>query len=43
MESYRKLTSPKESLVSFLEQSPWAKVKTELPVRASGKMRNFDL
>jgi len=43
MESYRKLTSPKESLVSFMEQSPWASVKTELPARSPGKMRKLDL
>ena len=43
MESYLKLTSPKESLVSFMEQSPWASVKTELPKRSSGKIRKLDL
>ena len=47
MDSYRKLSSPKESLVSFLEQSPWAKltakVKLELPERRHEKMREFQL
>ena len=43
MESYRKLTSPKESLVSFMEQSPWATVKTALPRRTPEKMRKPDL
>jgi prevent-host-death family protein len=42
MESYRKLTSPKESLVSFMEQSPWADVKIELPRRSSEEMRKFE-
>ena len=44
MDSYRKLSSPKESLVSFLEQSPWAeptaKVRMELPDRRREKMRD---
>ena len=43
MEAYRKLTAPKESLVSFLEQSPWAGLNEELPGRASEKMREIDL
>ena len=43
MDSYRKLTTPKESLVSFMEQSPWASVETELPRRPSETMRNLDL
>ena len=43
MESYQKLTSPNESLVRFMEQSPWASVKTELPGRSSNKMRKLDL
>ena len=43
MEEYRKLSSPKESLVSFMENSPWASVKTELPVRQTEKMRGIDL
>ena len=43
METYRKLTAPKESLVSFMEQSPWADVKLELPARSSEKMREIDL
>ena len=43
IDSYRKLSSPKESLVSFLEQSPWAKVKLELPDRRREKMREFRL
>jgi len=43
IDNYKKLISPKESLVSFMEQSPWAAVKTELPVRSAGKMRKLDL
>jgi prevent-host-death family protein len=43
MDSYRKLTAPKESLVSFMEQSPWASVKTDLPERRHEKMRKFEL
>ena len=43
MESYRRLTSPKESLVSFMEQSPWDGMKTELPRRLAAKMRKIDL
>ena len=43
MESYRNLSSPKESLVSFMEQSPLATVKLKLPERRSEKMRNIDL
>ena len=42
-ENYRKLTTPKESLVSFMEQSPWASVKTELPGRFPEKMRKLEL
>ena len=41
MDSYRKLTSPKESLVRFMEQSPWA--ETELPKRLPEKMRDINL
>ena len=43
MNTYRKLTAPKESLVSFMEQSPWASVKTELPGRLPEKMRKLEL
>ena len=43
MESYRKLTAPKETLVSFMEHSPWASAKTELPKRSPEKMRKIDL
>ena len=43
MEEYRKLSSPKESLVSFMESSPWANVKTELPLRQTDKIRRIDL
>jgi len=43
MEDYKKLTSPKKSLVKFMEQSPWASVNTELPKRASEKMRKINL
>ena len=43
MDEYRKLTASGESLVSFMEQSPWASVKTELPVRQKEKMRSFNL
>jgi prevent-host-death family protein len=42
-ENYRKLTTPKESLVSFMEQSPWALVETELPGRRPEKMRTLEL
>jgi prevent-host-death family protein len=43
MDSYRKLTAPKESLVCFMEQSPWASVKTDLPGRRPEKMRKIEL
>ena len=43
MEEYRKLSTPKESLVSFLENSPWASVKTGLPGRQTEKMRRIEL
>ena len=43
MEEYRKLSSPKESLVGFMENSPWAFVKTGLPVRQAEKMRRIEL
>ena len=43
MESYRNLITPKESLVSFMEKSPWASVKTELPPRSAEPMRKLDL
>ena len=43
METYKKLTSPKESLVSFMEKSPWADVELELPKRSVEKMRKIDL
>ena len=43
MEDYRNLTTPKKSLVRFMEQSPWAPVKTELPVRLPETMRKFEL
>ena len=43
MESYRKLFSPKEDLVSFMEQSPLASVKLELPGRKPEKMRKIGL
>jgi prevent-host-death family protein len=42
-EQYRKLSSPKESLVRFMEQSPWASVATELPKRQTEKMRAVEL
>ena len=42
MDNYKKLNS-KEGLVSFMEQSPWAAVKTELPERSPEKMRKFEL
>ena len=34
IESYRKLSGPKESLVSFMEQSPLAGVKLEIAPRS---------
>ena len=43
MEAYKKLSSPKESIVSFMEQSPWAGLDLELPARQSEEMRNIDL
>ena len=43
MESYRKLSAPKESLLSFMEKSPLASVKLELPKRQSGEMRDTGL
>jgi prevent-host-death family protein len=43
METYRNLTSPKESLVSFMEKSPWADVKLDLPERSVAKTRKIDL
>ena len=43
MEEYRKLSSPKESLVSFMEGSPWSSVKTELPERQPERMRSVNL
>ena len=43
MESYRKLTSPKEDLVNFMEQSPWAELELELPGRHSEEMREIGL
>jgi prevent-host-death family protein len=43
IDEYKKLTSPKKSLVSFMEQSPWADVDTELPERYTEKMRNIKL
>jgi len=43
MDDYRKLTSPKDSLVSFMEQSPWASIELELPERLTDKMREIDL
>ena len=43
MDDYRKLSSPKENLVNFMENSPWAAVKTEIPARQKEKMRSFEL
>jgi prevent-host-death family protein len=43
IDSYRKLSSPKESLVGFMENSPWAYVKTGLSVRQAEKMRRIEL
>ena len=43
IEEYRKLKFPRESLVSFMEQSPWAEVELELPERQSEKLRKIDL
>jgi prevent-host-death family protein len=43
MENNRKQTSPKESLVSFMEKSPWADVKLDLPGRTIEKTRKIDL
>ena len=43
MDSYRVLTTPKESLVSFMEQSPWASTEIDLPPRGSEKMRKIGL
>jgi prevent-host-death family protein len=43
MESYRKLSSPKEDLVIFMEQSPWAGLELELPGRHIEEMREIGL
>ncbi|MCL2066601.1 MAG: type II toxin-antitoxin system Phd/YefM family antitoxin [Treponema sp.] len=43
IEDYKKLSSPKDSLVSFMQQSPLASVKLELPERQSEKMRKTGL
>jgi len=43
MEDYRKLSSPKGSLVSFMENSPLASVKLELPERQIDEMRKTGL
>ena len=43
MEDYRKLSSPKESFLSFIENSPLASVKLELPERQIDKMRKTGL
>ena len=43
IEEYRRLTSPKDNLVSFFERSPLASIELELPKRKSEEMREFDL
>ena len=43
MDAYKKLISPKNSLVNFLEQSPWADLDQELPQRAYDNMRETGL
>ena len=43
MEEYRKLSSPKDNLVSFFEQSPLANVELKMPVRKPEDMRRIDL
>ena len=43
MEDYRKFTSPKENLVSFMEQSPFASLELELQERQSEEMREIGL
>ena len=43
MDAYKKLTSPEGSLVSFMEQSPWASAEIKLPQRHSEKMRGLNL
>ena len=43
VEEYRKLTAPKEDLVSFMEQSPLASVSLKLPKRKREKMRETGL
>ena len=42
-ETYRKITMPKESLVSFMEKSPLASVQLEFPRRQPEKMRKAEL
>jgi prevent-host-death family protein len=42
IDDYRKLKFPRGSLVSFMEQSPWAGVELDLPERQSEKMRKSD-
>jgi prevent-host-death family protein len=41
MEKYKKLSSPQESLVEFMRNSPWADTELELPERPSEKMREI--
>ena len=43
MDAYKKLASPTGTLVSFMEQSPWASAEIKLPARASEKMRGANL
>jgi len=43
MDEYRKLTSPKENLVSFMEKSPLAEAKINFPAREKERMRGFNL
>ena len=42
MDSYRKLSSPKNDLVSFMEQSPLASLEMDFPLRQSEEIRKID-
>ena len=43
IEDYKKLISPKESFLSFMEQSPLADLELELPERQYEEMRETGL
>jgi prevent-host-death family protein len=43
MTEYRRLTQPKQSIVEFFRNSPWADVELDLERDTSYQMRNIDL